>query len=384
MTSRPALQHPLVWGGIIAATLATLFLVDRIFWLALPFILAVIFSYICRPFLEWMRSIGRPPGEAFGWLLTLITVAALLFALLVMPLLFTEILNLPTRVPEFLTKLESLTDGILLQLAQQHPLLRQAGFERVAALDLQLLSADWINSHLHDIVTYLLGWIPSLLLVPYLGFFFVRDGFAFKRLVMRGVPNAFFEKVLLTFEQVDRQIRHYFQGLMAMTLLDTVTLALGLWVLGWFFDIFPWWQALLLGLLCAVLGWIPYVGSVVGCILVVMVCVLDLPGQWLAPLLAVVLFVAVRLLDDFVYTPLTIGRSLSIHPLLTVLVIFVAGALGGVSGMVLAMPVLGIMLVLGDMIGTVVMDDRLRARHQHSRALRRHLARDGLNFPLPH
>ena len=383
MTSRPALQHPLVWTGIIAATLATLFVVDRIFWLTLPFILAVIFSYICRPFLEWMRRIGRPPGEAFGWLLAFITLAALLFTVLVMPLLFTEVLSLPVRVPEFLAKLESLTDGILLQLAQQQPLLRQAGFEKVAALDLQLLSAGWINSHLHDIVTYLLSWIPSLLLVPYLGFFFVRDGFAFKRLLMRGVPNAFFEKVLLTFEQVDRQIRHYFQGLMAMTFLDTLTLALGLWVLGWFFGIFPWWQSLLLGRLCGILGWIPYVGSVVGCILVVMVCVLDLPGQWLPPLLAVILFVAVRLLDDFVYTPLTIGRSLSIHPLLTVLVIFVAGAMGGVSGMILAMPVLGIMLVLGDMIGTVAMDDRLRARHRHARALRKHLARDGLSFPLP-
>ena len=47
-----------------------------------------------------------------------------------------------------------------------------------------------------DVALFLLHWLPSLLLVPFLTFFFLRDGTAFHRLVLRAVPNAFFEKTL--------------------------------------------------------------------------------------------------------------------------------------------------------------------------------------------
>jgi predicted PurR-regulated permease PerM len=70
----------------------------------------------------------------------------------------------------------------------------------------------------------------------------------------------------------------------------------------------------------------------------------------MGPLLQVVtvlLFIAVRTVDDFLYTPMTVGRSLQAHPLVTVLVIFVGGFLGGVTGLLLAMPLLGIWMVLG-------------------------------------
>jgi predicted PurR-regulated permease PerM len=104
--------------------------------------------------------------------------------------------------------------------------------------------------------------IPSLLLVPYLSFFFLKDGAKFKRLIMRGVPNAFFEKILLLFDQMDRQVRMYFRGLMGMTFLDTVTLGLGLWVIGLIFGdgLFPFGQAMTLGFICAVLSWVPVFG----------------------------------------------------------------------------------------------------------------------------
>jgi predicted PurR-regulated permease PerM len=81
----------------------------------------------------------------------------------------------------------------------------------------------------------------------------------------------------------------------------------------------------------------------------------------------------VRLLDDFVFMPLTIGKSLNMHPLLTVLMIFVGGAVAGVPGLMMVLPVLGVIMVLGETIGLLVTDPRLRARHAHERALRHRL-----------
>lgn len=71
--------------------------------------------------------------------------------------------------------------------------------------------------------------------------------------------------------------------------------------------------------------------------------------------------------------PLTVGKSLNMHPLLTVLMIFVGGAVAGVPGLMLVLPVLGVAMVLGETVGLVLTDPRLRARHVFAKQLRREL-----------
>jgi len=126
-----------------------------------------------------------------------------------------------------------------------------------------------------------------------------------------------------------------------------------------------------LGLICAVLAWVPYVGSILGGLLVVLVAATDFPGTPGMAYWAIALFIVVRLLDDFVYMPLTIGKSLELHPLVTVLMIFIGGAVAGVSGLMLVLPVLGVVMVIGETIGVIVTDPRLMARHRHALALQR-------------
>ena len=58
----------------------------------------------------------------------------------------------------------------------------------------------------------------------------------------------------------------------------------------------------------------------------------------------------------------TLGKSLNIHPLLTVLMIFVGGAVAGVPGLMLVLPVLGVVMGLGETSGQLLTDPRLRAR----------------------
>jgi predicted PurR-regulated permease PerM len=78
----------------------------------------------------------------------------------------------------------------------------------------------------------------------------------------------------------------------------------------------------------------------------------------------------VRLLDDFVFMPLTLGRSLHIHPLITVLMIFIGGSVAGVAGLMLVLPLLGVVMVVGETLGRLITNPRLRARHRNAIALR--------------
>ena len=112
--------------------------------------------------------------------------------------------------------------------------------------------------------------------------------------------------------------------------------------------------------------------------LVVLVAAHDAPNNHWLPYQVVGLFVGVRLLDDFVFMPLTVGRSLEMHPLITVLMILLGGAVAGVAGLLLVMPVLGVVMVSGQIIGELVADARIRARHRHAMELRRIRAETGL------
>jgi predicted PurR-regulated permease PerM len=226
--------------------------------------------------------------------------------------------------------------------------------------------------HLEPVAIGIAAWTPSLLLVPFLVFFFLRDGRRFKRFLGRAVPNAFFEKTLYLLNEVDRTARAYFQGLIELTLLDAIALAGGLWLMG-----FP--GALALGTVCAVLAWVPYVGSVLGGVLVILVAATDFVASPEMAYWAAALFVVVRLLDDFVFMPLTVGKSLEMHPVLTVLMIFAGGAVAGIPGLMLVLPVLGVVRVVGETVGVVVGDARLIARHRHAAELRRQQANRGLS-----
>jgi predicted PurR-regulated permease PerM len=123
-----------------------------------------------------------------------------------------------------------------------------------------------------------------------------------------------------------------------------------------------------------VLAWVPYVGSILGGLLVVLVAATDFPADPSMAYWAIGLFGLVRLLDDFLYMPMTIGKSLELHPLITVLMIFAGGAVAGISGLMLVLPVLGVVMVIGETIGIIVSDPRLMARHRHARALRQRQA----------
>lgn len=372
------LDHPVVWLGVIALTLVSLYLAYVIWWISIPMVCSIVLYYLCVPFLDFLKRRGLTQGQSLAVLLCGATVLAVVFSLGVLPWTYVQIQLVREHLPAYLEQFQNTLDRTLLQLEEQFPMLAQANFARGTAARIAQIKATLIEKHLSGAVMHLLTWVVSVLLIPYLTFFMLKDGGSFKRLLMRGVPNAFFEKILLLFHRMDVQVKQYFRGLMAMTFLDTVTLGLGLWLLGLPHGMFPLGQAMLLGFVAAVLSWVPYVGSIVGCLMIVGVSLVFAPGHLVLAGGAILLFIFVRLIDDFIYTPLTIGRSLSVHPLITVVVIFCGGMIGGIPGLLLAMPALGVAMVLGDIFGQVWFDPRLRARHAHARGLRHDEAYRGL------
>jgi predicted PurR-regulated permease PerM len=407
--NRDLATGPIVWLGIIVTTCLLLVLFQTVLWLVMPVLLSVVAYYLLSPLVSFAMSRGFTRSRAVFIVTLLLSIFLVAGAVIVGPKISMAAKNWRDKVGDYFDSGEKLVAHAETTLTKMVPFMHrqakttpedekqpsgaankqpgksaapadeQAGKEageetkesEMAAAELNDEVAGWANKNSSDIALELLHWVPSVLLMPYLTYFFLLDGPRFKRFLIQAIPNAFFEKTLYLFYRVEDQLRRYFQGLLTLTALDGLCLGIGLWFLGIGSPFF-------LAGVAAVMAWLPYLGSIAGGLLVVLVAAHDFPNSSWLPYEVIGLFVGVRLLDDFVFMPLTVGRSLSMHPLVTVLMILLAGAVAGIAGLLLVMPVLGVVMVAGQIIGELATDERVLARHRHARLLRRKRARADL------
>jgi predicted PurR-regulated permease PerM len=360
----------LTWGVIIVVTCLILYLFERVVWLVVPGLLALVGYYCLQPVVQALVRAGlrhQTAGKVVAGLLFLVTV---LGVVVLLSAAATRVAGWTAVTAhyvqgglDFLKK----TEGAL---AEKLPLLERSALVRSTPTNLDAAAEQFVQKYMSWLLLQMVHWLPSLLLVPYLSYFMLQDGNRFKKHLVQSVPNAFFEKTLLLFDRVDRSLHSFLVGMLKLTFLDTACLGLGLWLLGVSYP-------LLLGLIAAMLAWLPYAGSVAGCVLVTMVAATDFPNEPVTIYGCVVLFLCVRFLDDFVFLPLTVGRSQRFHPVLSVLMLFLGAAVAGPTGLLLVLPVLGVVAVITQTLGQILTDDRLRARYRHAQQLKRTMAEVG-------
>lgn len=353
-----------MWGVTVIVTCLILYLFERVLWLVIPALLALVGYYCLQPLVQALIRAGfnhRTAGKVVTVILFLATCVAVI------------LLSSAATVRGTAWKMEGvhyLQGGLNFVikseawLEKKLPDLKTSALVESTPTDLNGATRQFVENYLGKLLLHMFYWLPSLLLVPYLTYFLLQDGNRLKKHLIQSVPNAFFEKTLLLFNRVDGSLRSFMTGLMKLAFLDTMCLGLGLWLLGIS-------HPLLLGLISAVLAWIPYLGSLMACIIVVIVAATDLPNELVTIYCCVLLFVCVRLLDDFVFMPLTVGRSLRIHPVLSVLMLFLGAAVAGPAGLFLVLPVLGLVAVVTEMLFQILGDEHLRKRYRHARQLRR-------------
>jgi predicted PurR-regulated permease PerM len=343
--------------AVISVDCIILFLFQRIIWLAAPLFLALMLYFCLRPAVAALvlRGVRHETAAKAVWLvLQAIAVVAVIAGGIAFA---AHGSSWPQRVGRYLAGGKALISHASESLDTAFPVLRRLELGSQAERAVDEFTDRFAQKDLLRLAVVGLKALPSILLVPYITYFLLTDSARLKKYIVRSVPNAFFEKALMSVSGVDANLMNYFRGLLVLTFLDALTLGLGLLILG-----VP--HAFALGFAAAVLAWIPYLGSGVGLVLVVLVAATDLPGREWATYACLPLCLGVHLLDDFVFTPLVIGRTLNVHPLLSVAIEFLGAVTAGAWGLIFALPLFAVTAVIGQTVAEIVVDRRLRARHR--------------------
>ena len=354
----------LTWGVTIVITCLILYLFERVLWLVVPGLLTLVGYYCLQPLVRTLVRTGLKHRTAVKVVTGLLFLVTCLGVILLLSLASARAAGWKAVTAHYVQGGLDFMGKTEARLEQKLPLLKRSALVQSTPTNLDAASEQFVEKYLGGLLVQIIYWLPSLLLVPYLTYFMLQDGNRLKKHVIRSVPNAFFEKTLLLFDRVDRSLRSFLIGMMKLTFLDTTCLGLGLWLLGIS-------HSFLLGLIAAVLAWVPYAGSAVGCVLVVMVAATDFPNDLATIYGCLVLFICIRILDDFVFLPLTVGRSLRFHPVLSVARLFLGAAVAGLAGLLLVLPVLGVVAVITETLRQILTDERLRKRYRHARQLQR-------------
>ncbi|MCX7869037.1 MAG: AI-2E family transporter, partial [Terrimicrobiaceae bacterium] len=178
------------------------------------------------------------------------------------------------------------------------------------------------------------GTLLSLVLVPVFLFFFLKEGPLIARhwseyLPLRASPLK--SEIVSLLTEINSYLINFFRGQLLVSMIDGAIIAALLLVVGLDF-------ALVIGLMVAVLGLIPYAGVFISWIPAVIIAAAQF-GDWWHPLLVTIIFLVVNNLDGIVIAPKIVGESVGLHPL-TVIISVLAWSLilGGLLGALLAVP----------------------------------------------
>lgn len=129
-----------------------------------------------------------------------------------------------------------------------------------------------------------------------------------------------------------RQLSHYIGTVSVINVLLGLSTAAALYVIGLE-------DALLWGVLVGVLNFIPYIGSVIG-VVIISIAGLVQYGANISVLLPVGAYLGLNLLESQVITPTVLGKNMQLNPLVVILWLLICGWLWGLTGVLLSVPIL--------------------------------------------
>ncbi|MBW6498985.1 MAG: AI-2E family transporter [Bacteroidales bacterium] len=231
------------------------------------------------------------------------------------PLLFVE-----THFQDWgiLAPNETITSKIIAELSAI------ATFDRFSAV---------FNSVLGLIVEIFIGFLA----IAFITFFFLKEEHLFSRGVLFFTPQPYKAEASNILAESKELLRRYFTGLFTDLASVFLLISLCMWLLGLN-------NALVIGFFAGVLNVIPYVGPIIATFFGVFLGIsinldMDFYTQMLPLILKIVAsFVIVNTIDVSVLQPLIYSKSVRSHPLEIFIVFILAGILGGVFGMIIAIP----------------------------------------------
>jgi predicted PurR-regulated permease PerM/ActR/RegA family two-component response regulator len=325
----------------VLGVLAGLWLLYSLAGVIALLVLATFFAYMLSPAVAVVQRLPQWRSRSWGRIVAILVVYVTMFGSVtiavyaVAPRLGAQMAELGHKGPEFIEAARARVQLITRAYrAYQLPAGIQNAVESSAEAGI-----DLIGGTLRDAAATVLGWLrflPWLILIPVLAFFFLKDAEKFQRFALRLLPEGRTRWRGRDFiDEINRTLALYVRAQLIACVLIGGTCWIG-------FSLLRVPYALVLGVLAGFLEFIPLVGP-----LIIAVLAGFLASTQSAGLMGfTLLFLAIlRFVQDYVVYPRLVASGMELHPLAIILTLLCGSHLAGVAGLFLAIPAAAVLMV---------------------------------------
>jgi len=316
---------------ILAVLLIVFVLLYLLRSVLLPFVVGIVVAYFLDPAVDRLEKSTKVSRSVAT------TMVLGLFLLILLPILALLGSMAVSQISDFLSNLPQYVDGFTKKLRTW---LEQAR-EYLPSLDSGNLLQGNQGKSIKPLVKVirkiaengfaLINVLSLLLISPVVAFYMLRDWPDFTGKILALVPKKHKKNVTDAVKAVNRIISGYLRGQLLVCIFLGSFYSLGLWLVGLKLG-------LLIGFLAGIISFIPYVGSISG-FLMAMVLVVSQYGTLPRILAVIVVFGIGQFLEGNFLTPKLVGENIGLHPVWVMFALLAGGVLLGVLGMIIAVPV---------------------------------------------
>ncbi len=220
-------------------------------------------------------------------------------------------------------------------LKENIPMLKNANLNITAKINEVI---NHLSNSIFSLMGSLISLITTLVVIPFVVFFLLKDGRNIKKNMVSIIPNRYFEMTLNLLYQTDQQIGGYLRGQFFDAAIIGFLSIVALWILH-----VPYF--LIIGTFAGLANMVPFVGPLTGAVVAILVVFLT-NGTVNQMIMVAVAFGIIQLLDNVLVQPLVVAGSVKMHPLIVLFAVIIGGQFWGVLGMFLAVPAAAVLKVL--------------------------------------
>lgn len=325
---------------LLVLTAAALYFSSAVF---LQLFIAFALAYILNPAVTFLekKGVGRIYGILAVFVFTLTVSAG--FAMFMVVSVGGEFSRMQLNLPAYAHHLYEITPPAIKgylnietpeKLALRMNELLQQVRDFLPVMLKPMLS--FLQKALTSTVSVMLALLGYLIIPVYL-FYLLFDLPQLKRFIESFIPERFLGVYSEKLAEVDAVLSGFVRGQLSVCAILALLYSIGLYFIG--IDL-----AIAIGTLAGVTFIIPYVGTIIGICLSVVMALLKF-NDILHPLLCLGWFGLVQALEGMVITPKVVGDTVGLHPLVAIVALLIGGQLFGIFGMLLAVPVTAVLQV---------------------------------------
>lgn len=300
----------------------------------IPFCFAALLAMLFLPVSRKMESWGIPRGlAAILCLLVFLGVITGIFAVLTWQFadLSKELSGIEQRVSEYIHEIRQyISRNFGVSEEQQKKFMERQ----------QSSGGGTMTGIIARIMSSMAGIMIDFVLVLVYIFLFLFFRSHLRRFIIKLVPATEQAKSSRVISKASEVARQYLTGLTLMIMTLWVMYGIG-------FSLVGVKHALFFAVLCGLLEIVPFVGNITGTTLTV-IATLAQDGDLNTVAGILIVYALVQFIQTYILEPLVVGAEVNINPLSTILVLVIGETLWGVPGMVLAIPLLGIVKIICD------------------------------------